>query len=87
MDIHTLRVCAARFEEGGQTGQRALVMASLCRELLGEEDIKLEAEPQEWYDAFIEYALRMRESTPEEDIAKFYPRTLELLRLHDEYSK
>ena len=87
MDIHTLRVCAARFEEGGQTGQRALVMASLCRELLEEEDIKLEAEPQEWYDAFIEYALRMRGSTPEEDMAKFYPRTLELLGLHDEYSK
>ena len=87
MDIHTLRVCAARFEESGQTGQRALVMESLCRELLGEEDIKLEAEPQEWYDAFIEYALRMREITLEEDMAKFYPRTLELLRLHDEYSK
>ena len=87
MDIHTLRACAGHFEKGGQTGQRALVMEMLCRDLLGDEDIKLEAEPQEWYDAFIAYAERTRANSSAEDMAKFSPRTLELLELHEKYSK
>ena len=87
MDIHTLRVCVERFEKGNQTGRHALVMESLCRDLLGDEDIKLEAEPQEWYDAFIKYAERERGNLSAEDMEKYLQRTLEMLALHDKYSK
>jgi hypothetical protein len=38
---HTLRYCFTPFEQGGQTGLDGHIMASACRDILGEEDIKL----------------------------------------------
>ena len=59
---YALRWCFSRFEKGGQTGLEGSVMASACRDILGETEAgKFAATGQEWYDIFKKSAVEMQQ--------------------------
>ncbi len=78
---YTLRYCFARFEKGGETGLAGAVMASACREILGTEDIAAQtATGQEWYNAFKEHVLNLRDQVGSGVMEKAYPNSSVLLQ-------
>lgn len=59
--INALPYLFTEFEKGGQTGLKGHIMESLCRKILSEEDISYAAtNPQDWYDTYKAYVLRIR---------------------------
>ncbi len=53
LDTEALPYLFREFEKGGQTGLKGHIMESLCRTILGGEDIKYAStDPQDWYDTF-----------------------------------
>jgi hypothetical protein len=80
-----LRYIYARFLEGGQTGLEGWIMLSACREILGDEDMQFQTNtPQEWFDAFTEFALRTRNANSDEYMEKHNPRAYLLLQMLNE---
>ena len=70
------------FEKGEQTGLKGQIMASLCRDILSEEDIKYEAtSPQDWYDTYKAHVLRIRDLNSTKFIKDNYPKSYILLRV------
>jgi beta-lactamase regulating signal transducer with metallopeptidase domain len=79
---HTLLYCYTLFEQGGQTGLAGHIMASACRDILGEEDIDLLANTgQDWYDAFKESVLNLHRQNSDEYMKKNMPGSWLLLQM------
>lgn len=82
---HTLRYSFALFEQGGQTGLEGHIMAAACRQILGNEDINLQAiTGQEWYDAFKKSATDLRRQYGDSSLEKNRPGAWLLLQMIDE---
>ncbi len=84
---YTLRYCFTLFEQGGRTGLDGHIMASACRDILGEtENIDLPANTgQDWYDAFKAFAEDLRRKNGDEYMKKNMPGSWLLLQMLDEY--
>lgn len=80
---HTLRYCFTLFESGGQTGLDGHIMASACRDILGEaEDIHLLANTgQDWYEAFKRSAENLRRQNGDDYMEKNMPGSWLLLKI------
>jgi beta-lactamase regulating signal transducer with metallopeptidase domain len=78
---YTLRYCFERFEKGGETGLEGHIMASACREILGDEDIKGSTfkTGQDWYDTFMSNVSKLRTKWGDATMREEKPRTWRLL--------
>jgi hypothetical protein len=75
MDIEALPYLFSEFEKGGQTGLGGHIMESLCRKILGAEDIKYaNTDPQDWYDTYKAHMQTMVEKNSIEFVKKNYPK-------------
>jgi len=75
MDLEALPYLFSEFEKGGQTGLNGYIMESLCRNILGSEDIKyLSADPQDWYDTYKAHMHSMLEKNTYDFVKKSYPK-------------
>jgi beta-lactamase regulating signal transducer with metallopeptidase domain len=71
-----------KFEKGGQTGLEGQIMAAACREILVSEwNESKGVNGQEWYDAYKEYVLKLRDEQSEEFIQQNYPKAYKLLKM------
>jgi hypothetical protein len=75
MDAEALPYLFSEFEKGGQTGLKGHIMESLCRNILGGEDIKyLSTDLQDWYDTYKAHMLSMLEKNSLEFVKSNYPK-------------
>ncbi|MDF2822431.1 MAG: peptidase BlaR1 [Clostridiales bacterium] len=77
-----------KFENGEQTGLEGQIMAAACREILASEWNEAKGvNGQEWYDAYKEYVLKLRDEQSEEFIQQNYPKAYKLLKMLGETGK
>jgi hypothetical protein len=80
MDIEALPYLFSEFEKGGQTGLKGHILESLCRKILGGEDIKYASEnPQDWYDNYKAHLRSIAKKNSLEFVKKNYPKGLLVL--------
>ncbi len=82
---HTLRYCFALFEQGGQTGLEGQIMASACRDILGkaEDIVPLANTGQDWYEAFRESAIDLKQQYGDAYLKKNQPGCWLLMQMLD----
>ncbi|PKM76567.1 MAG: hypothetical protein CVU90_11450 [Firmicutes bacterium HGW-Firmicutes-15] len=86
MDIEALPYLFSEFEKGGQTGLKGHIMENLCRNILGEEDIKYASQdPQDWYDTYKANIIRGLEENSSEFVKKNNPKGSIVLDLKSNY--
>lgn len=67
MDMKALKYMLGEFEKGGKTGLDGNIMMLACRKILADEDIKFEAaNGQEWFNAFKDYVMGVRDNNGEQ---------------------
>ncbi|MEN6461146.1 MAG: hypothetical protein ABFC94_07245 [Syntrophomonas sp.] len=75
MDLEALPYLFAEFEKGGQTGLNGHIMESLCRNILGGEDIKYDStDPQDWYETYKAQMCSLLEKNSLEFVKENYPK-------------
>jgi beta-lactamase regulating signal transducer with metallopeptidase domain len=84
----TLQYCFSEFLNGNQTDARADVMAAICKKIIsdwGEPLLLIDSDPsqtpQEWFDFYLEQALKHFEEMEEDELIEKYPATCVLLKL------
>ena len=84
----TLQYCFSEFLNGNQTDARADVMAAICKKIIGEWgepllliDSNPPQTPQEWFDSYLEQALKHFEELEQGELIEKYPATCVLLKL------
>jgi len=84
----TLRYCFSEFLNRNQTDARADVMASICKKIIsdwGEPLLLLDSDPpqtsQEWFDFYLEQALKHFGELEQDELIVKYPATCVLLKL------
>ena len=75
MDVEALPYLFSEFERGGQTGLKGHIMESLCRRILGGEDIKYaNTDPQDWYDHYKAFIRTMLEKNSLQFLKEHIPK-------------
>lgn len=72
------------FENGDETGLRGSVMQAACSQILGNENIILEAaNGKDWYNSFKGYILQIANTSSADNIKENYPLSYNLLNVLD----
>ncbi len=80
---YTLDYCFSRFESGQEVGLEGHIMAYVCQLILNEQNIRLEYETgQDWYAAYLEYALQLQSSHGDTWMQVHTPAAWHLLEIH-----
>ena len=84
----TLQYCFSEFLNGKQTDARADVMAAICKKIIsdwGEPLLMIDSNPpmtaQEWFDFYLEQALKHFGEMEQDELIEKYPATCVLLKL------
>ena len=84
----TLQYCFSEFLKGNQTDARADVMAAICKKIISEwgepllmVDSNPPQTPQEWFDFYLEQALKHFEELDQDELIEKYPASCVLLKL------
>lgn len=84
----TLQYCFSEFLKGNQTNARADVMAAICKKIIsnwGEPLLMIDSDPpigpQEWFDFYLEQALKHFEELEQDELIEKYPASCVLLKL------
>ena len=84
----TLQYCFSEFLKGNQTDARADVMAAICQKIIsdwGEPLLMIDSDPpqtpQEWFDFYLEQALKHFEELDQNELIEKYPASCVLLKL------
>ena len=84
----TLQYCFSEFLKGNQTDARADVMAAICKKIIsdwGEPLLLIDSDPpqtpQEWFDFYLEQAIKHFEEMEQDELIEKYPATCVLLKL------
>ncbi len=84
----TLQYCFSEFLKGNQTDARADVMAAICKKIIsewGEPLLMVDSNPpqtsQEWFDFYLEQALKHFEELEQDELIEKYPASCVLLKL------
>ena len=84
----TLQYCFSEFLQGNQTDARADVMAAICKKIIsdwGEPLLTVDSNPpqtpQEWFDFYLEQALKHFEELDQDELIEKYPASCVLLKL------
>lgn len=84
----TLQYCFSEFLNGKQTDARADVMAAICKKIIsdwGEPLLMIDSNPpmtaQEWFDFYLEQALKHFEELEQDELIEKYPASCVLLKL------
>lgn len=84
----TLQYCFSEFLKGNQTDARADVMAAICQKIIsdwGEPLLLIDSDPhqtpQEWFDFYLEQALKHFEELDQNELIEKYPASCVLLKL------
>ena len=81
---YTLQYVFKSFLAGGQTGLKGAVMGSIMRDLLGGENIGIAvSNEQEYFDALLAHARRIRDLNSDEFMAEHAPKCHLLLQIAD----
>jgi hypothetical protein len=79
---YTLKYVFSEFLKGGQTDLRGHIMLAAMRDLLGGEDMGLDADTgQEWFDEWKEHAVGLLNSNSMEFMEENYPASSVLLKI------
>ena len=84
----TLQYCFSEFLKGNQMDARADVMESICKKIIsdwGEPLLLIDSDPpqtpQEWFDFYLEQAIKQFEEMEQDELIEKYPATCVLLKL------
>ena len=84
----TLQYCFSEFLKGNQMDARADVMESICKKIIsdwGEPLLLIDSDPpqtpQEWFDFYLEQAIKHFEEMEQDELIEKYPATCVLLKL------
>ena len=84
----TLEYCFSQFLNGNQSGEIADTMAAVCKKIIsdwGEPLLIIDSDPpltaQEWFDFYLEQALKHLEEYGQDELMKKYPAACVLLNL------
>ena len=84
----TLQYCFSEFLKGNQTDARTDVMAAICKRIIsdwGEPLLMIDSDPpqtpQEWFDFYLEQALKHFEELDQNKLIEKYPASCVLLKL------
>lgn len=79
-----LKIMFEIFENGDETGLRGSVMQAACSQILGEEDIMLDASNgKDWYNHFKGHILQIANTSSADSIKENYPLSYNLLNVLD----
>lgn len=86
LDANALPYMFKEFEKGEQTGLKGSIMVKLCRQILGEEDIKYASlSPQDWYNTLKEHMQALATKNSLEFVQKNYPKASLILNEYNYY--
>ena len=84
----TLQYCFSEFLKGNQADERADVIAAICKKIIGdwgEQLLLIDSNPpqtpQEWFDFYLEQAIKHFEEMEQDELIEKYPATCVLLKL------